>query len=98
MKFITLIVVLLLSLSFSHGVTAEPAKAKQMSEMINDKVNINKASAEQLAMLPGIGESKAQAIIAYRNQNGKFKSVKELAEVKGIGDKLLSKLQNKVIL
>jgi len=98
MKFITLIVVLLLSLSFSHGVTADPAKTKPVSEMKNDKVNINKASAEQLATLPGIGESKAQAIIAYRNKNGEFKSIKELAEVKGIGDKLLSKLQGKIIL
>lgn len=98
MKFVTLIVVLLLSLSFSHGVTAEPATSKKVSEMKNDKVNINKASAKQLAMLPGIGESKAQAIIDYRNQKGKFKSIKELAEVKGIGDKLLSKLQNKVVL
>ncbi|MGO2011789.1 MAG: ComEA family DNA-binding protein [Pseudoalteromonas sp.] len=98
MKFITLIVVLLLSLSFSHVVTAEPAKSKPMSEMKSDKVNINSASAEQLAMLPGIGESKAQAIINYRTKKGEFKSVEELTQVKGIGDKLLSKLEGKVTL
>lgn len=98
MKFITLIVVFLLSLSFSHAATAEPVKSKPVSEMKSEKVNINKASAKQLAMLPGIGESKAQAIIDYRKKQGKFKSIKELANVKGIGDKLLSKLQGRVVL
>ncbi len=56
-------------------------------------VNINTASAGQLTALPGIGPKLADAIIAYRQENGDFKSVDELTKVKGIGDKLLARLR-----
>lgn len=57
-----------------------------------EQVDINSASVEQLAVvLDGIGTKKAQAIIAYREANGKFKSVEEITEVKGIGDAMLEK-------
>lgn len=55
-------------------------------------VNINTATAAQLETLPGIGEVKAQAIIAYRETYGPFRSVDELTLVKGIGEKTLQKL------
>lgn len=55
-------------------------------------VNINTATAAQLETLPGIGEVKAQAIIAYREAYGPFRSVEELTLVKGIGEKTLQKL------
>ncbi len=49
-------------------------------------VNVNTASAEQISeALKGIGQSKAEAIIAYRDANGVFKHVDELVNVKGIG-------------
>lgn len=54
-------------------------------------VNINSATAEQIATeLKGIGSAKAQAIVAYRTQNGAFKSADELAMVKGIGEKTIA--------
>jgi len=48
-------------------------------------VNINSADAETLATLHGIGPSRAEAIIAWRDANGEFVSVDQLAEVRGIG-------------
>jgi competence protein ComEA len=51
-------------------------------------VNINTADAATLASaLKGVGQSKAEAIVAYREKNGAFKSADDLAKVKGIGDK-----------
>ena len=50
-------------------------------------VNINTATAEQLAYLPGVGPKTAEEIIAYREANGAFKKLTDLMQVKGIGDK-----------
>ncbi len=51
------------------------------------KVNINTASAQQLQMLPGVGPSLADRIVEYRKANGDFKSIEQLALVRGIGEK-----------
>ncbi|MGG1552649.1 ComEA family DNA-binding protein [Paenibacillus ferrarius] len=56
-------------------------------------LDLNTATLEQLDSLPGVGPSKAKAILEYRNQKGKFKRVEELKEVKGIGDKIFEKLR-----
>lgn len=56
-------------------------------------VNINSAGLDDLQRLPGIGPAYAQRIIDYRTQNGRFQSVDELDEVKGIGPKKLEKLR-----
>lgn len=53
---------------------------------ISDKININSASAEELTNLPGIGEKTAAAIIAYREEHGKFYRIEEIMEVSGIGE------------
>lgn len=56
------------------------------------KVNINTADAATIAAsLNGVGEAKAEAIVAYRKENGPFKSPEQLAEVKGIGLKTVEK-------
>lgn len=56
-------------------------------------VNVNTATAEQLMLLPGVGEAKAQAILGYRERSGGFKHVDELLEVKGIGSAALDKIR-----
>lgn len=62
-------------------------------------VNINTADAVTLSdSLQGVGMSKAQAIIEYRNSFGPFKSIDELKAVKGIGDSLLSKNREIIVL
>ena len=58
---------------------------------------INTASAEEIAdVLPGVGEKKAQAIVAYREKNGAFQSAEELEAIKGIGPKLRAKISEKI--
>lgn len=55
-------------------------------------VNINKASADQIAdSLNGVGIKKAREIVAFRDKNGPFKSVEQLEDVKGIGAKMVEK-------
>ena len=53
-------------------------------------VNVNSASAAQIAKaLSGVGDKKAQAIVKYRKKNGRFTSVKDLLNVKGIGPSII---------
>ena len=66
------------------------------NRIINGLININAADKEELETLDGIGEKTAQAIIDYRTYNGLFKSVDELAAVKGIGAKRLDAIRDKV--
>ncbi|MGA8546452.1 MAG: ComEA family DNA-binding protein, partial [Mycobacterium sp.] len=59
----------------------------------HDAVNLNTATVQQLDALPGIGPVTAAAIVAWRDANGKFTSVDQLAEVDGIGPGRLEKLR-----
>lgn len=75
--FAALLLIFTLLSGFAH---AEPAQ-----------ININEASVETLASLDGVGETKAQAIVAYRSENGPFESAEDLVQVNGIGDRTLEK-------
>ena len=83
-------------------VSAAPAKAPRAAKSVDgeaaDKtpVDINTADAEKLASLPGIGASIAQRIVDYRKEHGPFKSVDELVNVRGVGDKLLARLRDRL--
>ena len=59
-----------------------------------DTVNINTASKEELVALPGIGESRAAAIIAYREEKGSFTSIEEVKNVAGIGDGIFNRIKD----
>lgn len=69
---------------------------KEESSGENLIININTASKETLMTLNGIGESKAQAIIDYREEIGGFKSVDEITNISGIGEKTLEKIKDKI--
>jgi competence protein ComEA len=60
------------------------------------KININTASVEQLTQLKNVGVKTAERIIAYREANGPFKAIDELANVKGIGEKIVAKNQERL--
>ena len=63
-----------------------------------EKININKASLEQLIYLPGIGPELAKRIIKYRERNGEFGTILELQSVKGIGEVKFQKIKEKITL
>lgn len=62
----------------------------------SEKININTASLEELQTITGIGESKAKAIIEYREEHGNFQSIEEIKEVSGIGESLYEKVKNSI--
>ncbi len=68
-----------------------PAAPKSMS-----LVNINTASAAQLDALPGIGPVLAKRIVDYRSANGPFKTIQDVKNVKGIGDKTFEKFKDQI--
>ena len=84
-----LILLLLLPSSPSHAADGQEAPV-----VTSQSIDINVASAGQLAeTLPGIGPAKALRIVQWREQNGLFRNIEQLQEVKGIGPKTLEKLR-----
>ncbi|MCK5879334.1 MAG: helix-hairpin-helix domain-containing protein [Holophagae bacterium] len=81
--------------SFTPAQAATPKASKNVNNVKQhvQLININRASVDQLSTLKGIGEKKAQAIIAFRTKNGNFKKVEDVMLVKGIGQKMFDKMR-----
>ena len=77
------------SSAFAADAAAKTVKTEKTAVQ-QQAININKADLLSLTQLKGVGEKKAQAIIAYRDEHGPFQSVEELAEVKGIGEAIVN--------
>ncbi|MFT3930824.1 MAG: helix-hairpin-helix domain-containing protein [Spongiibacteraceae bacterium] len=72
--------------------------AKEVAAAPVKAININTADATAIADgLVGVGKSKADAIVAYRKEHGPFKSAEQLADVKGIGEKLVLKNHDRIV-
>lgn len=82
------------------AVHAQPADSEnsQANEGTSQqqRIDLNSATVEQLITLPGVGQSKAKAIIKYREEVGPFLEVAQLTQVKGIGEKMLNKIEGYV--
>lgn len=88
---------LLLAIKESVDIDQRPVVA-QMQAQEAPRLDLNKADALTLQKeLNGIGKAKAEAIVAYREANGPFASVDELLEIKGIGNALLERNRDKVM-
>lgn len=86
------------ALAFALALFLSTTAAFAAGPTLTGVVNVNSATAEELALLPGVGPTKAQAIVRYRTEHGAFKRIEDLAAVKGIGEKGLVKLRGHVAL
>ena len=84
------------NVSSSVIVNKEPSKESDSNDGITGKISINTATKEELMKLNGIGESKANTIIEYRNANGPFKNIEDLKNVSGIGDVAFEKIKDDI--
>jgi len=69
---------------------------REGEEQSPQKIDINRAEVWLLEALPGIGETRAQAIVDYRNENGPFKRIEDLLQVEGIGEGTFEKIKDYV--
>lgn len=74
----------------------EVAGVSDTQESVGDRININTATAEELDTLPGIGTTYAARIIQYRQQNGGFKNIEDIKNVKGIGEATFAKMADQI--
>ena len=68
----------------------------QNTDSDNALININTATPEELQSLSGVGETRAKAIIEYREKNGKFQTIEDIKNVSGIGDSTFENIQNDI--
>ncbi|MDX2465648.1 MAG: helix-hairpin-helix domain-containing protein [Porticoccus sp.] len=99
-SFIKILLLSLVAVLPVWQVSAIAAESKQPSTTQQiSSVNINTANAEQLAGgLKGVGMTRAQSIVEYRATNGAFTSPEQLLSVKGVGEKVLEKNRDRIVL
>lgn len=80
----------------TNGVETSTQGTDTAGTRVDGRINLNTASSAELQTLPGIGESKAAAIIAYRESHGSFGSAEEIMQISGIKEGLYSKIKDKI--
>jgi competence protein ComEA len=89
-----MLLALVMAAACAHADPAPPATATTTSRApAPSAVDLNRATAPDLIALPGIGPSKAEAILAYRSKHGGFRRIEDLRRVKGFGRKTIARLR-----
>jgi len=85
-------------ITIAEGGLKQKVTLKEIDARLKEerKVNINTATAEQLTVIPGVGEVLAARIVEYRNTSGGFRSPRDLMNVKGVGEKKLEQMTDYV--
>lgn len=79
-----------------HGEKPKQISDGGSSSSNTDVININTANKEQLMKISGVGKTKAEAIISYREKNGDFKKKEDITKVRGIGKATFEKIKDKI--
>ena len=79
-----------------HGEKPKQISDSSSSSSNTDVININTANKEQLMKISGVGKTKAEAIISYREKNGDFKKKEDITKVQGIGKATFEKIKDKI--
>ena len=79
-----------------HGEKPKQISDGSTSSSNEDVININTANKEQLMKISGVGKTKAEAIISYREKNGDFKKKEDITKVHGIGKATFEKIKDKI--
>ena len=80
----------------STGQSEVASSAPAASALSEEKVNINTAGLEELMTLKGVGESRARAIIEYREQQGSFETPEDIMNISGIKEGVFSKIKDQI--
>ena len=89
---LALMVIILFAFSFSPQIFGKDEIRLTTETVTEEKISINDADKLQLMRIPNVGEKTAESIIVYREENGGFKSLKELMNVERIGEKTYKRL------
>lgn len=97
----SIIVVLVFMAAMAAGTFAFAETGKSQKVALQDtesRVSINSATIKELSTLSGIGKLRAEAIVAYRTENGDFSNIDDLKKVEGIGKKTFEKIKGRIVL
>lgn len=92
-KSICHIMTIALALTFLIG-----SVTSSLSAELTEMININTAGVKEIMKLPGIGKKKAEAIIAFRQDNGGFEDINDLKKIEGIGKKTFEKIKVHIVI
>ena len=99
-KWLISAIIMFLTLGGAYHASAAGPVGKQLAQatQVQEQVNINEANADTLQKVQvGVGLSKAEAIVSYREANGRFYSAEELTAVKGIGKSTVRKNRDRIV-